>query len=221
MYGDETTDIIELPNHIPNHRRHTFAATAVTEITNDMIADNKFRKRMRKKGFKIIDINADGNCLFRAVAHQIYYDVEKHIELRRQCVKHLKNHYDRFKVFCCTDFNSYLDDIALPGVWGDDVEIKALEEILDRIIIIYSSEYDDEELYPLNINFDEELLLQDISPIILSYHGNNHFNSVYKKDIKLPLGLRQSNIILNSRIKSFYESNNKKSLTEISVSQQM
>ena len=61
-----------------------------------------------------------------------------------------------------------------PGVWGDDVEIRALEEILDRIIRIYSSE--SKTMEPINKNFEEEL--KGVSPVNLTYHGNRHYNSL-------------------------------------------
>jgi hypothetical protein len=62
------------------------------------------------------------------------------------------------------------------------LEIKALEEIFDRIILIYSESkpiigYPK----PLNTNFDEQKLLYNITPIVLSYHGKCHYNSIVKE----------------------------------------
>jgi len=163
------------------------------------IAERDFQTRMQTKGLQVIEVQADGNCLFRAVSHQLYLDESQHAELRQKCVDHMSSNRERFAVFCSVDFDEYLKEISLLGTWADDMEIKALEEILDRVIRIYSAE--SIELVPLNTNFDEELLLRDIPPIILSYHGKNHYNSVRNINQTLPLGERHSRIILNARLK--------------------
>jgi hypothetical protein len=67
-----------------------------------------------------------------------------------------------------------------PGVWGDDVEIRALEEILDRIISIYSSE--SKTMEPINKNLEEDALLKDVSPVNLTYHKNKHYNALVEQD---------------------------------------
>jgi len=67
-----------------------------------------------------------------------------------------------------------------PGVWGDDVEIRALEEILDRIIRIYSSE--SKTMEPINKNLEEDALLKDVSPVNLTYHKNKHYNALVEQD---------------------------------------
>lgn len=39
--------------------------------------------------FRRIEMESDGNCLFRAIAHHVYGDVGKHLEVRRKIVDHL------------------------------------------------------------------------------------------------------------------------------------
>lgn len=52
-----------------------------------------------------------------------------------------------------------------------------------------------------DINIEEQVLLKDVTPIILSYHGSNHYNSVYDERYPaLPLSLRVSKILLQSRM---------------------
>eukprot|EP01041_Mallomonas_annulata_P007712 gene7712-15781_t len=178
-----------------NNRRYSTQA-----IDLAILAEKNFEKRMAEKGLHIVEVQADGNCLFRAIAHQMYLDENRHAELREKCVKHMKIHHVRFSLFCSLDFNEYLNEIMTPGMWGDDLEIKALEEILDRVICIYSSE-DGVEIKPMQTNFHEESLLKDVAPIILSYHGKNHYNSIRNIHQDLPLSTRKTKILLNSRIK--------------------
>ena len=173
-------------------RRHTLPRQSMTQI-----AENAFRSRMMAIGLRIVAMQADGNCLFRAVAHQVYLNEGQHLELRARCIEHMRRHAARFAVFCAVDFEDYLAEKTSAGVWGDDLELKALEELLDRLICIYSSE--SLVLRPMNTNFDEERLLREVPPVILSYHGKNHYNSVQDEKQKLPLGIRRSTVILDAR----------------------
>ena len=81
------------------------------------------------------------------------------------------------------------------GTWGDDIEIRALEEILDRRVDIYSATDDPAlPIAPLPTAFgdgdddnaddgcgvggDGDGDGDDRQPIRLSYHGQSHYNSV-------------------------------------------
>ncbi len=72
----------------------------------------------------MVDVEPDGNCLFRSVSHQIYGDAERHYLVRKACVEHMSKHRTRFGVFVAEDFRDYLYRIRQPGVWGDDLEIR-------------------------------------------------------------------------------------------------
>eukprot|EP00752_Nemacystus_decipiens_P004577 g4177.t1 len=160
-------------------------------------ADAMFRDAMRRKGLSVVDVEPDGNCLFRSVSHQIFGDVERHYPVRKACVDHMSRHRARFGVFVAEDFRDYLYRIRQPGVWGDDLEIRALEELFDRPIEIYSSE--GEDLRPMKIDFDASGLDMKVSPIKLSYHGQSHYNSVRDHSLKYPLQPRRSKRILQIR----------------------
>lgn len=107
---------------------------------------------MRKAGMIIYDMEADGNCLFRSVAHQVYCDENRHLELRKLCVAHMRKHRQRFEIYCATNFDKYCLDMLLSGTWGDDLEIRALEEIFDRPFFIYSPDH----YKPLNLHSTSE-----------------------------------------------------------------
>jgi hypothetical protein len=84
------------------------------------------------------------------------------------------------------------------GVWGDELELRALEEIIDRPIRIFSSDAPDQGT-PLSNNFEELTLLNGVVPITLSYHGSNHYNSVNDVRHPLPLRMRNTRILFKSR----------------------
>ena len=121
------------------------------------------------------------------------------MELRKRCVAHMREHAERYASFFDGDFTNYLYGMNKSGTWGDDIEIRALEEITDRIIFIYSSQ--SLLVEPLKTNFDEVALLGTVSPLKISYHGKNHYNSIFDETVCLPLPMRSSNVLLTTRHK--------------------
>eukprot|EP00602_Paraphysomonas_sp_CaronLab_P005141 CAMPEP_0185036112 /NCGR_PEP_ID=MMETSP1103-20130426/28577_1 /TAXON_ID=36769 /ORGANISM="Paraphysomonas bandaiensis, Strain Caron Lab Isolate" /LENGTH=453 /DNA_ID=CAMNT_0027573509 /DNA_START=410 /DNA_END=1771 /DNA_ORIENTATION=- len=158
-----------------------------------------FVEALNNRGLHVVEVDGDGNCLFRAVAHQIWLDEDRHLDLRKKVVDHMQKHAARYASFCADDFKEHLQHMRMPGVWGDDLEIRALEEITDRLIVIYSSH--SPTIEPLNTNFDEARHMKGVKPIILSYHGKNHYNSVYDVNTPLPLQPRRSKVLLDLRRK--------------------
>jgi hypothetical protein len=161
--------------------------------------EQEFLEKLEGTGLHVFAIEGDGNCLFRAVSHQLYLHQDMHEELRACCVEHLTRHRKRFEVFCEGDFDEYLRNLSKSGVWGDDLEIRALEEITDRVIMIYSSSAEN-VLEPINNNFEEKTLLNGVPPLTLSYHGNSHYNSIYDERYPLPLVHRKTRLLLRSRM---------------------
>jgi hypothetical protein len=180
------------------HRRSSFP-TARGTFTEDA-----FQERMAAVGMHVVEMEMDGNCLFHAVAHQVYMDESRDRELRERVVAHMLLHRTRYEPFCSTDFDQYLSKMSRPGSWADDLEIRALEEVLDRIIVIYSSE--SKTCDPMETNFDEQLLMKgadDVAPIRISYHGQSHYNSIFDEKTPLPLPHRTTTVLLDSRVKAF------------------
>lgn len=154
-------------------------------------------------GLHVVEVEGDGNCLFRAVSHQLYLSEEHHMQLRTMCVEHMSRHRGRFQPFCPTNFDDHLRLMRQCGSWADDLEIRALEELLDREFSLYSSESRDAAPTPMNINFDEHLLLESAEPIKLSYHGMSHYNSIFDEKTPLPLDQRTSTVLLDERVRAF------------------
>eukprot|EP00300_Choanocystis_sp_HF-7_P027508 c32640_g1_i1.p2 GENE.c32640_g1_i1~~c32640_g1_i1.p2 ORF type:complete len:308 (+),score=65.31 c32640_g1_i1:111-926(+) len=117
-------------------------------------------------------MDGDGNCLFRAVAHQVWADPERHDVVREQCMQWIANNRDHFQQFIHVDFDSYVAHKRQLKVYGDHAEIQAMAEIYGRPIEVYS--YGTE---PLNIFLTRDPDCQ-LPPLCLSYHGNAHYNSV-------------------------------------------
>jgi len=114
----------------------------------------------------------DGNCMFRAVAHQLFGSQEKYDIIRKNCVDFMEKERDHFSQFVTEDFMEYLKRKRLDRVFGNHLELQAIAEIFNRPILIYVNDE-----VPLNL-FQEEYKT-DNPPMRLSYHYGNHYNSVY------------------------------------------
>lgn len=54
---------------------------------------------MHDKGFRIVEIGRDGNCLFRAIAHQAYGDEDEHRLVRLKCMEYIFSEKEYFGNF--------------------------------------------------------------------------------------------------------------------------
>ncbi len=180
-------------------RRHSTSAVESGRRESTEVA---FEERLEKIGLHLVEVEADGNCLFRALAHQSFCDEGKHKELRAECVRHLLEHRNRFEIFCTSDFDAYCRRMEKDGTWAGELEIRAMEEVLDRVVLIYSSESRAAKPVPMNTSFDEQLLVGlEIEPIKLSYHYGCHYNSIYDQKYGFPLERRASRVLQAARLK--------------------
>eukprot|EP00490_Sorites_sp_Unknown_P009444 CAMPEP_0114697932 /NCGR_PEP_ID=MMETSP0191-20121206/74321_1 /TAXON_ID=126664 /ORGANISM="Sorites sp." /LENGTH=245 /DNA_ID=CAMNT_0001997607 /DNA_START=492 /DNA_END=1226 /DNA_ORIENTATION=+ len=103
--------------------------------------EKKFRGLMLQKGYKIVDMGDDGNCLFRSISHQIYGTQDFHSLLRKKCVEYLISEKDYFGNYVTGGFNEfdlYCNHMKRDAVWGDNLEIQVFSEIYGRSIEIYA-----------------------------------------------------------------------------------
>ncbi|CAM8919785.1 unnamed protein product [Rhodiola kirilowii] len=124
----------------------------------------------RAKGLEVKRMLEDGNCLFRAVADQVYGDSEAYDLTRQMCIDYMERERDHFSQFVTEGFTSYCKRKRRDKVYGNNVEIQALAEMYSRPIHIYS--YSTEP-----INIFQGSYITDV-PIRLSYHQGNHYNSL-------------------------------------------
>jgi OTU domain-containing protein 3 len=82
-------------------------------------------------------MNADGNCLFRALSDQLYGDMGIcHDHVRSDICDFMADNQDDFKVFLvfddegdegedAKDFDSYISSMRQDGDWGGNLELVA------------------------------------------------------------------------------------------------
>lgn len=160
---------------------------SIKDLENELIYE-----KLKKYALKIHQIEADGNCLYNAIIHQLQildeitkpFDIK---ELRTLTSDYIREHKDDFMPFMidfeCEDvviddrrFIQYCDDIKNKVVWAGQLEIKAISNILRRPIRIIQAE--------------NEVKLGSDCPnreLIITYHKHlyrlgEHYNSTVVDD---------------------------------------
>ncbi len=76
---------------------------APSPTTGDLYA------QLHTAGLRVLEIEGDGNCLFRSIADQLHGDDTQHADLRQQAVAYMRNNPDDFAPFVEDDepFEAY------------------------------------------------------------------------------------------------------------------
>ena len=158
-------------------------------MREDAAADAEFRVKLLEKGLRVVDVAPDGNCLFRAAALHVYGDQSLHREVRTAVCDYMLENQDRFQMVVSSEkeFAAYVETMRQLSQWGDDPEVRAIEELYDREVEIYTATGGApgrDVTVPIKLNFDDDLppALDPKTRLRLSYHGGNHYNAV------LPVG---------------------------------
>ena len=155
-------------------------------ITVNESQEEKIKINLEKLDFFIKNMQGDGNCMFRAVSDQIYGNEEYHTIIREKCMKYLlieKKFFSQFIEGGEKEFENYINMKSKSGVWGDDIELQAISEIYNRPIEIYCGldkplKTFHENINEFNMKKNDKKEITIISPIRISYHGNEHYNSI-------------------------------------------
>ena len=131
-----------------------------------------------RKGYRINPMQRDGNCLFRAVADQVYCDHKLHSSVRKLCANHMQEEEKYFSEFIHEpiDYTKYISDLRKDGAWGGNYEIIALSHIFKRSVEVYENSEDPRMFeFPNNQG-------NNIPPIRLFYR-NNHYASIRSDEV--------------------------------------
>ena len=136
-----------------------------------------FRELLKIRDMIIVEVEGDGNCLFRSVSHQLYNTTDHHALIRRIVIQYLsleREYFSQFVIDGDTKFDEYLEHTQRNGAWGDDLEIQAMSEIYNCPVEVFA--YSNEPMR----TFHESVGSQ--APLRVSYHGRSHYNSIVEKD---------------------------------------
>ena len=152
--------------------------------------EDALKKRLSEKNLEQVIIDGDGNCQFRAIAHQLNQlhpdprDHVDHADVRTAIIDHMGNNDDLYSNFIAyngvlesdgptyTDYNNFLNRMGRNGHWGDNLTLQAAANTYRITIRIYSLNGDDLVLLP-----DGHERSTDLREIRVIYNGVNHYNS--------------------------------------------
>ena len=144
-----------------------------------------FNHRLTREGFRILEVSADGHCLFSAIGCQLNPPMD-HWQLRTLAATYLKEHRPDFEHFIEMGeeevstsiddrFVEYCRKLESTGMWGGQVELEALSHALNVTITVLQAHGPE-----LNFNFGPSDTKQRI---YLSFHRHafslgEHYNAL-------------------------------------------
>ncbi|KAL3801535.1 hypothetical protein HJC23_000973 [Cyclotella cryptica] len=209
------------------------------------VDDAQFRTTLLNQGRIIQEMNADGNCLFRSLSDQLYRDTgSQHALVRNEVCNHLSRHRESFECFLLMndededvfDFDEYVAKMREDGEWGGNVELVAASRVYKRDIRIYSGLYDggvmliqyqeEEENNKQSFrgkkgdrNYDDHHDgIVHFGDLQLSYHDNDHYNSVHPLKDKTQSNNHSDLSAQNNRINSTNDATTKEERCSSSMS---
>lgn len=167
-------DAEALPNKEEGYNSSDERAPSRIAASTDI--EQHFERELKeKRGWVIRKMAQDGNCLFRAVADQVYGDAEMHDVVRSQVVDFMRKNRDHYSQFVTEDFDLYLERKSKNRCFGNHLEIQAFTELYHRPVEVYSY-----SLEPQNIF--HQVYRTENAPIRLTYHQGNHYNALIDPD---------------------------------------
>lgn len=149
----------------------------------------KLMKTLDGDGLEIVEMSADGNCLFRSLSDQLFGDYgNAHFDVRSAVCDYMEKNKEDFQVFLvfedendedqaeedARDFEHYIENMRQEGEWGGNLEVVAAARRYQRTITVYS-----ETLAAFTIDHGDSTRMEP--DLCVSYHDNDHYNSVRNK----------------------------------------
>ncbi|KAJ3342883.1 OTU domain-containing protein 3 [Entophlyctis luteolus] len=156
-------------------------------------------KQLRSFGLRLRDVLGDGNCLFRALAHQLHgAEAPHHKTLREQTTTHMRQHAHLYAPFVdesVEPINHRIARMQKLGIFADNLEIVAFSRALLVTVVIHQ-----DGVQPWIVaGFDDD---GDTAPaaqnqvLHIVYHPWEHYSSVEPIDdhsTSLPRGPKVKN----------------------------
>lgn len=166
-------------------------AERLDEHKDRRLEKEKLERLLEKRNLRIFEIEADGDCLYRAVEHQLGLtddSIEKlsYQDLRNRTSQFMLDNADQFMPFLLDDNGDIMSDskyrdycvrIARTKEWGGHLELAAIAQITKKETHVFQADNDG----PIVI--DSQQSDCNRKPILLSfhkhlYHLGEHYNSL-------------------------------------------
>ena len=134
-------DVDERPSSGKGNKNNRSSNRQKNKSNYDSYDDyNKLKKTLEADGLEIIDMDPDGNCLFRSLSDQLFGDYGKsHYIVRSSVCDFMEQNEDDFRLFLvfedenddgqdeedARDFEHYIGNMRRDGEWGGNLEVVA------------------------------------------------------------------------------------------------
>ena len=98
-----------------------------------------FVRSVKDLGWDFVEIDEDGNCLYRCFATEIYGNANEHLKVRAEGIKYIKSNEKFFDNFML-DFAQNIKQKAQEYEWGNHVDITALSELYNVRVRVFELE---------------------------------------------------------------------------------
>ena len=113
-------------------------------------------QRLYLLGMRPLDVGGAGDCLFRAVSHQLYGHPDLHFDIRNSGVEYMRENPERFiESNSENSWSEYLSSMSRKGTWADGLIIQAIADKHNLKIHIVES----------NPNFTEFTVVQAVNSV--------------------------------------------------------
>ena len=139
--------------------------------------DRQFALQLADIGCRVVEVKGDGNCMFRSIADQLEGNNHNHSTIRHDVMTYIEEQREDFEPFMEDDekFDDYISRMRGDCEWGGHQELYAASQHFSINIIIHQFNAARFEMHAPNPNYAK-------ATIHLSYHGENHYNSVRAQD---------------------------------------
>jgi hypothetical protein len=152
-------------------KRYVFFHSPIMKHKNQFEDDNSMEltRQLHELGLKMLDIDGDGNCMFRAISDQLFGVVDNHLEIRKKICEHILKNVDLYQVFVEESFSGYCDRMGKPGVYGGNLELVAASRVFKVGIAIHQAA---QEIWFISDNPNHDRVIH------LAYHSWEHYSSI-------------------------------------------
>ena len=189
------------------------------------VDDKTFRRKIESEGKRTIhDMVGDGNCMFRSLSDQVFGDYGQRYEVVRDAIcNYMAANKESFSQFLVLDedesdadansFEQYIQDMRRDGEWGGNVELVAASRLYQRNIIVYHPDGAFSIEAPRTVDSGSKSEEEEFT---LSYHDNDHYNSVHVSGRKFTASKPLKDVTKNNLSEAVHDCVNESSKAAIS-----
>ncbi len=153
--------------------------THLREVAQRRRERAQFEAGLAAAGYEVHEIEGRGDCLFGAVAHQVYGQEALHPLVRASCVAFLRALHARDAGASKADLEPYFESMARARTWGDDTCARALSDIYQRPLRVWMAHSARDFAPQLHPDFPGAAAREG-EPVmeLANFNGVTHFNSL-------------------------------------------